>query len=42
MQFRLRDYFSPLQVFAHHRRMREAPFWSPERLDAWSRPRRKG
>ena len=42
MQFRLRDYFYPLHVFAHHRRMREAPFWSPERLDAWSRPRRKG
>lgn len=42
MQFRVRDYFSPLQVVAHHWRMREAPLWSPERLDAWSRPRRKG
>jgi phenylacetate-coenzyme A ligase PaaK-like adenylate-forming protein len=42
MQFRLRDYFYPFQIFAHHRRMREAPYWPPDRLDAWSRPRRKG
>ena len=41
MKFRIQDYFYPAQVFAHHNRMKSAPYWSPDKLAEWSNGRRK-
>src|SRR3990172_1920016 len=41
MKFRIQDYLYPAQVFAHHNRMKSAPYWSPDKLAEWSSERRK-
>jgi phenylacetate-CoA ligase len=41
MRFRFRDYSYPLGVLKYHRLMRQAPYWSAERLGEWSRQRRE-
>lgn len=39
-RFRVRDYAAPLGVLKYHRLFTQAPRWSRERLEEWSRARR--
>ncbi len=40
MKFRFSDYSSPFSVLEFRRLMREAPYWTADRLKSWSRARR--
>ncbi|MCI0563982.1 MAG: hypothetical protein MN733_36365 [Nitrososphaera sp.] len=41
MKFRIRDYWYPLKILKCRRLMQEAPKWTYEHLEDWSRERRK-
>jgi phenylacetate-CoA ligase len=40
MRFKFRNYFYPFGVLKYHRLFQEAPYWSADRLEEWSRARR--
>lgn len=41
MKFRMRDYWFPVQISKYRRLMTEVPTWTRDRLEEWSRARRK-